>query len=370
MFEGFPIDLLVLLTGITYLFGIAANNGTVAFVVESAARLIKGRPALIPWMVFVVASLPAMGGALGSAGVALLAPIALRLARRYDIDRRMIGLMVVHGAAAGNFSPLNVLGAIVHQAVAQNGYEVSMARVVLRERRVQPRAGPRHRDCLSVGERLACRQPRPTREVVAAGPARLTVDQACSLLGLLVVAIGALGVGLNIGLLALTVAVALHLAFPRSSGDAAGKIAWGVVLLVCGIVTYVAALQRYGTIDAVGGGIASMATPLVAALLLCAVAAVTSAFASSAGILGAMVPLALPLMAQGTLPATGVVVALALSATIVDATPFSTVGALVVANAEEDERPRVYRGLLVWGAAMVATAPVIAWLLFIFIPSR
>ena len=61
MFEGFPVDLLVLLTGITYLFGIASNNGTVAYVVESAARLIKGRPALIPWMVFVVASLPAMG---------------------------------------------------------------------------------------------------------------------------------------------------------------------------------------------------------------------------------------------------------------------------------------------------------------------
>ena len=54
---------------------IAANNGTVAFVVESAARLIKGRRALIPWMVFVVAALPAMAGALGSAGVALLAPL-------------------------------------------------------------------------------------------------------------------------------------------------------------------------------------------------------------------------------------------------------------------------------------------------------
>ena len=81
MFAGCPVDLLQLLTGITYLFGIAANNGTVALVVESAARLIKGRPALIPWMVFVVASLPAMGGALGSAGVALLAPLALRLAR-------------------------------------------------------------------------------------------------------------------------------------------------------------------------------------------------------------------------------------------------------------------------------------------------
>ena len=62
---------------------------------------------------------PAMAGALGSAGVALLAPLALRLARRYDIDRRMIGLMVVHGAAAGNFSPLNVLSAIVRQAVGR-----------------------------------------------------------------------------------------------------------------------------------------------------------------------------------------------------------------------------------------------------------
>jgi hypothetical protein len=50
---------------------------------------------------------------------------------------------------------------------------------------------------------------------------------------------------------------------------------------------------------------------------------------------------------------------------VVDATPFSTVGALVVANAAEAERPRVYRGLLMWGAAMVLTAPPLTWLLFI-----
>ena len=48
-------------------------------VVEGAARLVKNRRALIPWVVFVVAALPAMAGALGSAGVALLAPLALRL---------------------------------------------------------------------------------------------------------------------------------------------------------------------------------------------------------------------------------------------------------------------------------------------------
>ena len=41
--------------------------------------------------------------------------------------------------------------------------------------------------------------------------------------------------------------------FPIQRG-AETKIAWSVVLLVCGIVTYVAALQRHGTVDAVGAG--------------------------------------------------------------------------------------------------------------------
>ena len=107
MYSGFPVDLLILLTGVTYLFAIAQNNGTVDQIVERATRLARGRRSLIPWVVFLVASLPALAGALGSAGVALLAPIALQLGKRFDLDRRMIGLMVVHGAAAGNFSPLN-----------------------------------------------------------------------------------------------------------------------------------------------------------------------------------------------------------------------------------------------------------------------
>src|SRR5262245_43907990 len=125
MFAGFPVDLFVLLAGVTYLFAVAANNGTVERIIEGAARLVKDRRALIPWIVFVAASLPAMAGAIGSAGVAILAPLSLRLAERYDIDRRMIGLMVIYGAGAGNFSPLNVLGIIVAQTVTRNGLTMS-----------------------------------------------------------------------------------------------------------------------------------------------------------------------------------------------------------------------------------------------------
>lgn len=380
MYGGFPVDLLVLLAGVTYLFAIAESNGTVGRIVEGAARLVKDRRALIPWVVFVVAALPAMAGALGSAGVALLAPLALRLARAYDIDRRMIGLMVVHGAAAGNFSPLNVLSAIVMQGVTRNGlamsssalflgnlaYNVVLAAVIyvvfgglrLGWRTTKDVGQVSNLPCASENE--AGWEPASHRTKTAVSAAQL-----CTLIVILVVAVAAFIFGLNIGFVALAAAVALHLIFPASSGKAEQRIAWGVVLLVCGIVTYVAALQRYGTVEAAGRGIAGLSGPLVTGLLLCVVGAVTSAFASSAGILGALIPLAVPLMARGEISTTGLVVALALSATVVDATPFSTVGALVVANADEEERAQVYRGLLLWGGVMVVTAPLLTWLIFI-----
>jgi di/tricarboxylate transporter len=369
MYGGFPVDLFVLLTGVTYLFAIAERNGTVARIVDESVRLARGRRALVPWVVFAVAATPAMLGAIGSAGVALLAPIAMRLAERCAIDRRLIGLMVVHGAAAGNFSPLNVLGAIVRQAVASRGLEMSVwplffgnlaYNVVLGAVIVAVFGGARLR------RRAPAAAPLET-EIADSGDARppLSVDQVCTLVAIVAVAVASLGFGLAIGFTALAAGAALHLTFSRSSAGAERHIAWFVVLLVCGIVTYVSALQRYGTIDAAGAGIASLGSPLVVALLLCAVGAVTSAFASSAGILGALIPLATPFMVSGGVDPAGLVIALAVSATVVDATPFSTVGALVVANASDGERERVYRGLLAWGAAMVLTAPVVAWLLFV-----
>jgi di/tricarboxylate transporter len=371
MFSGFPVDLFVLLVGVTYLFAIASANGTVERTVHAAARLVDGRRALIPWIVFVVAALPAMAGALGSAGVALLAPLALELARRYGIDRRMVGLMVVHGAAAGNFSPLNVLSGVVTQAIARGGLEMSAGTLFVANLAynvalagiislVFRRREPANRE--PANREPANREP-VNREPVNREP--VNPAQASTLAALGAVAIAALVFRLNIGFVALAAAATLHAVFPRSSNGADKQIAWSVVLLVCGVVTYVAALQRYGTVDAVGTGIASLSTPLAAALLICAVGAVTSAFASSAGILAALIPLTVPLLAQGAIGTTGLVVALSISATVVDSTPFSTVGALVVANAASDERAHVYRGLLTWGVVMVLTAPILTWLLFV-----
>ena len=373
MYRGFPVDLLILLVGVTYLFGIAVSNGTIERLVTAAAHQVKHRRAAIPWIVFVVAAVPTMAGALGSAAAALLAPIALRLAERCSLDRRMIGLMVLHGSACGNFSPLNALSVIVLQGTARSGLEMSASALFL--------ANVVYNVVLGAviflwfgGLRLTHSRPEQAERaeqaeqesVLPAVPQRRPGwDQVCTLVALLVVLLLALTYGLSIGFPALIAAVILHLIFPGSSAGAERKIAWDVVLLVCGIVTYVAALQRYGTVDAMGAAIAGLDAPLFSALLICVVGAFASAFASSAGILGVMIALAAPFMIQGDVGVVGFVIALAVSATVVDSSPFSTAGALVVANAAEGERQYVYRGLLVWGAAMALTAPLVTWLFFV-----
>jgi di/tricarboxylate transporter len=165
---------------------------------------------------------------------------------------------------------------------------------------------------------------------------------------------------------ALVIAAAfIHLVFPSRFEQADRRIVWSVVLLICGVVTFVGALQRYGTIEVIGEGIADLGSPLFAAFLLCLVGAVTSAFASSAGILGVLIPLAVPFLVRGDVGVTAMIIALAVSATVVDSTPFSSVGALTLANAPEETRGRLFRTMLGWGLSMAVTAPVITWLVFI-----
>ena len=59
------------------------------------------------------------------------------------------------------------------------------------------------------------------------------------------------------------------------------------------------------------------------------------------------------------------IAALAVSATMVDVSPFSTNGALVLANAKNVDREWFFKQLLTYGAIVVAVAPLVAWLVFV-----
>lgn len=364
--SGFPPQLFVLLVGVTYLFGLASVNGTIEWLITRAANLLGNRPALVPGLVFFAAAIPSTAGAVGPATVAMLAPLAFELGERYRLDQRMIALMVMHGSGFGNFSPFNGLAIIVRQAAEANGLQVSATELFL--------GNALYNLGLGVVIYLMFEGRRFLRvdKTVPATPApsvrlqeTLRIDQILTLVMIAAVGVGSLVFDIEIGLLALVAAVGLHLLFPSRVDGADKRIVWSVVLLICGVVTYMAALDRYGTIDLIGSSIAGLDAPLMTAFLLCLVAAIVSAFASSSGLLGVMVPLAVPFLVMGQVGATSMIVALAVCATVVDAVPFSSVGALITASSPEPSRQRIFRTMLTWGMAMVFTSPILAWLLFV-----
>ncbi|MFC7304299.1 SLC13 family permease [Streptomyces monticola] len=161
------------------------------------------------------------------------------------------------------------------------------------------------------------------------------------------------------------VVVVLTLVDPDTAKGAVDRCAWSTVLLVCGVVTFVGVMERMGTIDWLGESVASIRSPLLGALLICLIGAVVSAFASTTGILGALIPLTVPFLMDGQVTAVGLIIALAVSLSVVDSSPLSTSGALVTANAPEELRPRVFGALMKWGMSMAVVAPLATWALFV-----
>jgi di/tricarboxylate transporter len=388
---GFPSNLLVVLVGVTYLFAIAKRNGTVDWLVQGAVRAVRGRVAAIPWVMFALSAALVGLGALSPAAVAIIAPIGMAFAARYRINPLLMGLMVVHGSAAGNFSPLGVLGVITTGIVDQSELPGSPMTLFLSNLAFNTaiaagvylafgglqllKTGGRCDDASYAdsketiggpvagveggsGAALAV-QARP--HAVAASTVALGREGKATVLGMVVLAVGALVFDLDIGFTAMTVAAALAVMSPATAKAALAEVSWAVVLLICGIVTYVSVLEANGTVDFLGDGIAAVSSPLLAALIICFVGAVVSAFASTTGILGALIPLAVPLLASGDVGAVGLIAALAISSSVVDSSPFSTNGALVVANAPTGEQDGVYRRLLVWGFSLVLVAPLLSW---------
>lgn len=374
IFEGFPVSLFITVVGVTYLFSVAKQNGTIDLLVQGGIRLVRGRAILVPWVLFAVAATLTALGTFTPAAVALLVPIGMSFAFTYRISPLMIGMMVICGAHAGAFSPMAVSGALVYGIVAKSGLTISHAALFFASTGFNLLlAGGTYVLLRRRGEESFVEQPDddaagddvPTGGGVATAvkpkTSTVTWHQRATLAALVVLVVGALAFHLQIGFLALAAGAVLALLDRENLGKAVEGISWPTILLVAGMVTYVGVLEHSGTIDWVAHGAVGLGAPLLVALVLCIIVGVTSAFASSTAILTATIPMAIPLLLTDSLPVVGVVAAMAISTTIVDVSPFSTNGALVLANARGVDRNRFYRQVISYTCVIVALGPIAAW---------
>lgn len=364
---GFPGNLLVTLVGVTFFFGLARANGTVNKVVDGAVNLVRGRAALIPWVFFLLAAMITGSGAISVATNAILIPVGIAFATRYRINPVLIGLSIINGTNAGGFSPLAVYFSIVNGVLQGEGLDVDPATIFL--------VTFGFNFVLNIivffifgGHRLfgstnAMEEIAETGEKKNSWNNRNTVTIVLFVL----ILIGGLFFALDVGFLALSAAVALSCLWPSDVKDGMNGIGWGVVLLIGGIITYISVLQGAGIVEGLSNSVIGIGSALVAGLLMMYIAGVVSAFASTNAMFGVLVPLAAPLLAAGQLPELGFTLALCIAASAVDSSPFSTGGALVVANSEEGQQDRAFKGLMTWGMSMVIVIPAAVWVIFLLL---
>lgn len=383
---GVSGGLVLTIIGVTYLFAIARNNGTVDLIVRTAVRCVGGRVALIPWVMFAVTGVLTAVGAVSPAACAIIGPIALGFAGRYGISPLMMGMMVVHGAQAGGFSPISIYGSITNGVMEDAGLPTSELTVFFASLVVNTLMAMILFVVLGgrtlLGMRIDPDDPglagtdddlhRGGAEVPARGFGASTatttaargvrVDQMLTLAAFVGVSVIALVFDKDIGFVAITAAVVLAMLSGNEHKDAVKQIAWPTVLLVAGVSTYATILELAESPEFVGDWAAGLGVVAIGALVLCYVGGVVSAFASSTALLPVIIPISVPLIADGGISAAMFVAALAVSSTIVDVSPFSTNGALMLANKPDTiSEPVYYKQILTYSVIVVLVGPLLVW---------
>lgn len=405
----FPAGLFFILVGATLLFAIVRINGTIDLLAYWAERLAGDRKILVPILMFLLTAALASAGAFTPAAIAIVAPVGLALGMRFGISTLAMGLVIVQGANAGAFSPVNPFGVLGNKMLAGAGAAEDsfklyaycfifnailaviayvLVQAIMKRRAAKAEAlqtdgsdsaikndggadapagsgvsgsgGAGTAVLTAPAQTAVTAGTRTGPEKVAATPMRiLTLVGIASLLVLTTV------LGLDVGVASLVIAAVLIVLDSSVQKPAVESMPWSAIILVTGIVTYVGMLEKMGALKELQEGIAGLGNSSLAALIASYVVAIVSAFASTTGTLGVISPVVVPIAMDPLLTPVGVVTAIAISSSVVDVSPMSTSGALLMASAQPKDERMFFRALLLWAIAMIGVVPLLVWFLFV-----
>lgn len=405
----FPAGLFFILVGATLLFAIVRINGTIDLLAYWAERLAGDRKILVPILMFLLTAALASAGAFTPAAIAIVAPVGLALGMRFGISTLGMGLVIVQGANAGAFSPVNPFGVLANKmldgAGASDGsfklyaycfvfnailaaiayvlvQAIMKRRMAKAEARLQTgeTGGAKHDGGAAAPAVSSASAPSgsgtavltaPAQTVVAAGtktrPEKVaaTPMRILTLVGIASLLVLTTVLGIDVGVASLVIAAVLIVLDSNVQKPAVESMPWSAIILVTGIVTYVGMLEKMGALKELQEGIAGLGNSSLAALITSYVVAIVSAFASTTGTLGVISPVVAPIAMDPLLTPIGVVTAIAISSSVVDVSPMSTSGALLMASAQPKDERMFFRALLLWAIAMIGVVPLLVWFVFV-----
>jgi Na+/H+ antiporter NhaD/arsenite permease-like protein len=360
--SGFPANLFLTLTGVTFLFTQAEVNGTLERIAAALTRLARGNALLVIILFFLLSALLATAGAGALSTIALMAPLGMGAAHRAGISPFLMAIMLGNGANAGNLSPVSPIGVVVHQSLVALNL-TDLAWHLYRNHFIA-------HVLLSVLILLAFGGVRLARQhVVTDMDNALPWERAhwltVGVITLLMATVLLLKLPVGLAAFAAGCLITILRAAPESTVIA--RMPWGIILMVSGMSLLVAMLERTGGLDLFSAAIARFATPASITGVVAFVSGLVSAYSSTSGVvLPAFLPMAPKLVAHvGGGDVVAILSSISLGSHLVDVSPLSTIGAMCIAAAGEGvDRHRLFRQLMIWGLAMSVVGAILSQILF------
>lgn len=285
--SGFSSSMFVTLVGVTFLFGMASQNGTLELFSKKIVALVGKNTVLIPVLMFVLSAfISAIGPGHIAAGI-LMTTFAMYLAFEMDINPVATALFAKLGANAGCASPLSLTGVLAKSLSEPLGYEGFGLHLFLSTLL----SGFIFTLILYIGFK--------SYKVKADNPLKLSDipkfnrDQLLTILGIIVMVVCCIGFKLDTGLFAFVVAAVLILLGCADEKKAIKSIPWGTLVFICGVGALINVIDNLGGIDLISDFLTSLMTEHTAVPILAATSGILSWVSSTTGVvMPALFPIA------------------------------------------------------------------------------
>jgi di/tricarboxylate transporter len=360
----FPVPLFITLVSITLLFSIAETNGTLKRLTARAVGLCRGHAGLLPVMFFLLGFVLATIGAGATPASALLAGPAMAVAARSGVPPLLMALMTGNGALAGTLSPFAPTGVVAHGVMERIGLGGVEWQTFAFNALAHTLVGVGGFLAFGGWKLFGRNKPQASAE---AQSEPLEWMHWLTAAGIFVLIVAVAGFGLDVGAVALVISVLLVLLRAVNDSAAIRAMPWGVILMVTGVTVLVGMMQEAQGLALITSGIARVSTPETITPVVAFGTGLVSVYSSTSGVvLPAFLPMTPGLAQQlGGLDPLPIAWTMNVSASLVDLSSLSTVGALYIAALPPGaDTRRLFNQLLAWGLSMTVVGAGLCWLLF------
>ncbi|MDL2301640.1 C4-dicarboxylate ABC transporter [Lachnospiraceae bacterium OttesenSCG-928-D06] len=286
---GFSSSMFVTLVGVTFLFGMASQNGTLDLFSKKVVALVGKRTYLIPILMFMLSAfISAIGPGHIAAGI-LMTTFAVYLAFELDINPMATALYAKLGANAGCASTLSLTGILAENLSEPLGYTGFGLHLFL----ATLLSGFVFTVVIYIiykGYLVKAENPLKLSEIP-----KFNKKQLITMGSIVVMVVCCIGLKLDTGLFAFVAAAVLILLDCADEKKAIKGIPWGTLVMICGVGVLVNVIDTMGGITLVSDFLGSFMSAKTAAPIMSATSGILSWVSSTTGV---VMPTMYPIAAE------------------------------------------------------------------------